>query len=42
MARTVFLAATFAVYVVVMFTLATIPGVGSLETADAANAAIVN
>lgn len=42
MGRIVFLAATFAVYVIVMFTLASIPGVGSLETADATKAVIVN
>ena len=41
-ARMILFAATFALYVVVMFTLASIPGGGPVETADATNAVIVN
>ncbi|WP_454854693.1 hypothetical protein [Rhizobium binxianense] len=42
MGRFAILAATFAAYVVVMFTLASVPESGSQETAEATNMTIIN
>lgn len=42
MRRFAFLTATFVAYVIVMFTLATVPESGSQETADATRTATFN